>query len=68
MLALIEHYNPWLLLAAVFIAMYWFGEAIGGGGDSRQQSQEGQVEAAAATDTRPDFGLPRRLFTLKIGR
>ena len=68
MIELIKHYGLWIVLAAVFIAMYWFGEVICAREHSRDRSHAVQAGPAPATGIQSALALLRRLFGLKIER
>ncbi len=68
MIELIKHYGLWIVLAAVFIAMYWFGEVICAREHSRDRSHAIQASPAPATAIQSVLALLRRLFARKIGR
>ena len=68
MIELIQHYGLWVLLAAVFIAMYWFGESMCAGEQSRKRSGAVDTSAVPAAGIQSALGFLRRLFGLKIER
>ncbi|MEK7203881.1 MAG: hypothetical protein AAB254_00080, partial [candidate division NC10 bacterium] len=64
MIELIKHYGLWIVLAAVFIAMYWFGEVICAREHSRDRSHAVQAGPAPAAGIQSALGFLRRLFGL----
>jgi len=38
--AFLQSYGLWILLAAVFLAMHWFGRSCGGGHEHGQRRQD----------------------------
>ena len=68
MVDVIQRYGLWVVLAAVFVAMYWFGETICGRTHSPRRDDTAQVETAAIPTIWFTLGFLRKLFHLKIGR
>ena len=68
MIEVLRHYGLWIVKAAVFIAMYWFGEVICAREHSRDRSHAVQAGPAPATGIQSALALLRRLFAPKIGR
>jgi hypothetical protein len=66
MIQLIKQYGLWLVLGAVFVAMYWYGQVICSGEHSRNMDPGVQGEPAAAKGIQSVRDFVRRLLAPKI--
>jgi len=66
MIQLIKQYGLWVVLGAVFVAMYWYGQAICGGEHSRNMDPGVQRGPAPAKGIQSVRDFLRWLFAPKI--
>ena len=66
MIQLIKQYGLWVVLGAVFVAMYWYGQVICGGEYSRSMDPGVQRGLAPAKGIQSVRDFLRRLFVPKI--
>ncbi len=66
MIELIKQYGLWVVLGAVFLAMYWYGQVISGGDHSRNVNPGIQGGPAPAKGIQSVRDFLRWLFAPKI--